>query len=412
MGVVLVQILFGSLLVVGWIMRAMQRSALKSWWKQSAPGRNGTSFEAWLRAQPATLEYAHWPQWFAAQNFFMTVKRQEAESWAHLWWRRLKAPLTSFWLNLKLGLQGLFNTWVLTLPGCALMLFSWYDGWNNSFNKGYEQAPVGPLTGILGIFLFIAAMLYVPMAQARQAVSGYWKSFYDVRTVWGLVRRHRGACFLLALGYSLLWFPINILKTAPYFLAHNNLAVENFTSDQALAFLTRYFFWCGFLVFPAILFLRLWAARIYARGLLSGLQKGSIPVQALAAREREELLRLDLIQITPPRSRHVLLQVAAQTGSGLWSTGLLVATGLVWFTFVAQIYIAEFIHYHPITGWINQPLVQLPWFRYVPAHLLNPWPEVFFTLALLVLLLGGASLAAKLKRLVRPAVPGSVPTPP
>jgi hypothetical protein len=46
-----------------------------------------------------------------------------------------------------------------------------------------------------------------------------------------------------------------------------------------------------------------------------------------------------------------------------------VLTAMVWFTFVAQIFISEFINYHPVIGWLNQPLVQLPWFHYVPGGL-------------------------------------------
>ena len=45
------------------------------------------------------------------------------------------------------------NTWVLTLVPSLLMLFSWEAGWDNSFNKGYEQAAIGPTTGTLGIDL-------------------------------------------------------------------------------------------------------------------------------------------------------------------------------------------------------------------------------------------------------------------
>jgi hypothetical protein len=41
----------------------------------------------------------------------------------------------------------------------------------------------------------------------------------------------------------------------------------------------------------------------------------------------------------------------------------------LWFAFVAQIFVSEFFNYHPVVGWLNQPLVHLPWFRYIPAGL-------------------------------------------
>ena len=46
-----------------------------------------------------------------------------------------------------------------------------------------------------------------------------------------------------------------------------------------------------------------------------------------------------------------------------------VLTALVWFTFVSQIYIAQFLNHHPVVGWLNQPLVQLPSFHYIPDAL-------------------------------------------
>ena len=43
----------------------------------------------------------------------------------------------------------------------------------------------------------------------------------------------------------------------------------------------------------------------------------------------------------------------------------------IWFSFVAQIYASEFLSSHTALGWVNQPLVQLPWFRHVPPRLGN-----------------------------------------
>ena len=43
----------------------------------------------------------------------------------------------------------------------------------------------------------------------------------------------------------------------------------------------------------------------------------------------------------------------------------------VWLTFVAQVFIANFFNYRGPRGWVNQPLIQLPWWREVPAHLVD-----------------------------------------
>jgi hypothetical protein len=280
------------------------------------------------------------------------------------------------------------------MPGCILWLFAWYDGWNNSFNKGYEQAPVGPLTGFLGIFLFIGAMFYVPLAQARQASTGQWRSFYDWKLIWSLVGRHWVLCLFLALLYSILFIPLNVLKTGPAFWIQKIDTIAP-SSKQLIGMLSNYFFWSGFAVVTFYVAVRWAAARIYARAILLGLQRGEIPVTALAEVERRELERLDLVQISPPRSRHLLIRTALSTSKYVLRGLGFAALTFVWFTFVAQIYIAEFFMYHPVVGWLNQPLVQLPWFRYVPAQLQSPGPEIWLT----VLFLSGVCFLLCVRRM-------------
>lgn len=375
-GVLFTQFILGSLLAVGWTLRAMQRLALQTWWKQSACGRNGASFEAWLASADPAHPHRHWPNWVLQQNFPAAWKPDPALGARRRLRHRLGALGASLRLNLRLGLQGLFNVWLLTLPGCLLMLFSWYDGWNNSFNKGYEQAVVGPLTGLLGILLFVLAMLYAPLAQARQAVTGDWKTFYQFGLVWGLVRRHWLAGLLLAVAYSAASVPLTILKSAPMFFAQGNPAIEQFTAAEVVGYLNGYFFRCGLLVFPLWVLLRLAAARLYARAMLKDVQKGLVEASRLAPVEQRELRRLDLLQSHPPRARHVLLQAAARTGAGLLGWAGLAAVGLVWFSFIAQVYVAEFFMYHPVAGWLHQPLAHFPWFRYIPPQAENPGHEL------------------------------------
>src|SRR5438445_5225371 len=124
-GMACCQFFLCSILIVGWTYRLMQRVVYKRWWQRSDLRTNGVSFQQFLADDSATQAHRHWPNWLVEQNFFEAVRR-----------RPLKALVHSLWLNFRVGVQGIFNTWVLTLPGCALMLFSWYDGWNNSFNKG------------------------------------------------------------------------------------------------------------------------------------------------------------------------------------------------------------------------------------------------------------------------------------
>src|SRR5262249_35650377 len=181
--------------------------------------------------------HQHWPNWFVQQNFWEILKGKRAphpnpppvgrgegedKPTAHAasigdsadnvrngslspsdgervgvrgsFQRLGRGLIDSLWLNLRIGFRAITNTWILTLPAGLLWWFGWYDGWNNSFNKGYEQAPVGPLISIIGIIWMIAAMFYVPLAQARQAATGEWRSFFQFRLLWSIVRARALAC--------------------------------------------------------------------------------------------------------------------------------------------------------------------------------------------------------------------------
>jgi hypothetical protein len=219
--------------------------------------------------------------------------------------------------------------------------------------------------------------------------------------VWGLVRRHWLACLLLAVCYSVFSVPVMVMKIAPIFFGQKDPGFSDLTSAEALTMLNGYFFSVGFGVFAAYVILRLIAARIYARGILNGVQSGAIPVTALGEKEREELQRLNLIQVNPPRSRHVIVRVASKTSSVVLFGGVIAATAFIWFTFVAQIYISEFFMSHPVIGWLNQPLVQLPWFRYIPVHVQNPGPEIAFTILILVAALVCHTVSKHTVRLLR-----------
>jgi hypothetical protein len=310
-----------------------------------------------------------------------------------------RALVNSLWLNFWIGLPAIANTWVLTLPACLLWWFGWYDGWNNSFNKGYEQAVVGPLISLFGIAWFITAMFYVPLAQARQAVTGQCRSFYQFRLIWKLARDRWVYCVLLAFLYGLLSIPLSILKSSPMFWMHASPALGALTSVQVVASLKAYFFWCAVVMLPAFVIVHVAAARIYASGLVSLVQNGKIATSELAPIERDTLAGLGLLSLRAEPERHAFVRVVSWTGTRLGRTAGAVTLVLVWFSFVAQIYIAEFVNYHAGLGWINQPLIQLPWFRYIPTTVRNPLADV--STALLVLLV--ALLIRSIARGFRPA---------
>ena len=183
----------------------------------------------------------------------------------------------------------------------------------------------------------------------------------------------RRAFFKRMLTSAGAWAPVHDLFSrdlpAADLTLQMNPAWIDLSRERALEILKAYFFWVSFVVFPAYVILRLMAARIYASGLLSALQKGAIHEDALGEVEWEAFHRLDLLQIQPQPVRHVFVRIVAWAGTRAGRTTASVLIALVWFTFVAQIFATEFLNYHPGVGWLNQPLVQLPWFRYIPAQL-------------------------------------------
>jgi len=403
-GMIFCQGLLGSILVVGWTYRLAQRAALKFWWSQRPKSEQGLTLDQFLNANEWTRLQQHWPNWFLQQNFRKAIsapRRRDPALAEHTVMRRI-APIWnsairlpyllghSLWLNFWIGLRAITNTWLLTLPACLFWWFGWYDGWNNSFNKGYEQAPVGPLISIVGIVLFIVIMFYVPLAQARQAVTGEWRSFFQFRLIWRVVRLRWISSVGLALCYSLFGLPLNVLKTSPIFQPQMNAGLANLTDVQVVKHLDSYFFFCAMVVLPAYVLLRLVAARVYASGILALVHRGEMQPTELGRLECETLGRLGLLEGRPGQQRHFFVRFITWTGTRVGRIASTFALAFIWFSFVAQIYITEFLQYHRGLGWMNQPLVQLPWFHYIPARLKNPWNEI--SLVILVWLL--ASIVA------------------
>jgi hypothetical protein len=144
---------------------------------------------------------------------------------------------------------------------------------------------------------------------------------------------------------------------------------DQLSDSELYVFLTKYFFWSAALFFPLYLWLRVVAARVYASAILSELRAGRVSLADLRERERGALEQLGLTRFPARSRRHLLIRTAASTARIMGTTAVVLATALIWFSFVAQIFVSEFLNYHPAIGWLNQPLVQLPWFCYIPSAL-------------------------------------------
>lgn len=375
-GTLFCQMALFALFVVGWAQRYMQRCVVRRWFRIKQGKFTPREWEVFVN-QDAELAYLNKaPNWFWRQKGIAWPQSEPGfKGFIKLLGPRIAFPLHSFGKNLKLGFQAIINIWIFTLPACVLWLYAWHAGWNNSFNKIYEQAYVGPLTGILGFLLFIAAMFYVPMAHTRQAATGQWRSFFEFDLVWRIVRDRWLSVIGLAALFSLVSLPLSIMKMAPVFMMQSGSNLATMSDMELLGFLRGYYLFVGLLGFIAYVSLRVVSARIYAKGVLRCVEKGRLSIEQLAPVERRVMGRLGVIALDAQEPRHVIVRAGAWTGRRFFGVTGFAVLVIIWFSFVAQIFISEFFNYHPFRAWMNQPLVQLPWYQSIPQHLLDAEKE-------------------------------------
>jgi len=214
------------------------------------------------------------------------------------------------------------------------------------------------VVGILGIALFILVMTYVPMAQARQAAAGTWRAFWDVPLIRRLLRRRRLAGLGIAALYVILAAPIMAMKAAPLFIGSQ---IEGLPAAEVKAIADQYFLFATAALFPLHILARLAAARVYARAMFDGVQAGDVHVDELTPYERKALARLRVAPAGAQSRGGTVGRVAAALPRAM----IVALTWAMWFAVAAQLYVAQFLNYAWF-GWLNHPLIQLPWFRYLP----------------------------------------------
>lgn len=339
-----------AILVVGWTQRAAARSVARRWHAQA--GHRAADFPSFARAEEDTAALAVWPRWIMADDagaLFAAARRAGPFRALGLIFRAL---FGSLWLNAKAGVRALVPVAIVMAPVSVLLLFSWWSGWENSFNKGYEQAWVGPTVALVGIAYFVAAMTLVPLAEMRQAVNNSWRAFFDVAFLRRAAREVRLGLIGLAMLFVTAGFVVAVLKVAPLPMGN---AVE--TPAEAERLLQQYPLLVAAILFPLYVMLRLAAARVYAKAAMRIAAKGG--AEALASRERALIERLALDGDNMPK-RGALVRAAAGTGSlaaGVAASAVMFA---LWFGLVGELYVSQFL-VHDWTHWAFHPLVQLPW---------------------------------------------------
>ena len=322
-----------SVAVLGWLMRTMRREAAIAMVKRTVGLRRRAVLER-LSANPPLAGLAKPPNWFSSGP-------QGDGS-------RLQRLFGGLRKNVELGFATIASLCVAVVPFGLLLLLGWWAGWDNSFNKGYEQAWVGPLIAWIGIFLALAALSYLPMGLAHQASEGRLRAFFDIKQVRALTGYAGWRYVGLALLYLVCAVPIFALRGMPVFIENIYPGFAGLDAEGLVQFENRYRLLAAIYVFAAVVFLRKQAARIYAGAMLRALSAGegwargtfaSRLLSDLAVAPSKAPVR------TPGRFKRFLLGAARV---------------MLWFGVIVLIVVGQFLN-HSWVFWVSYPLIALPW---------------------------------------------------
>jgi hypothetical protein len=252
------------------------------------------------------------------------------------WWRGL-------WDTVKTGAATLVVVAIATLPFGALMLIGWWAGWENSFNKGYEQAWVGRALAFAGIAVAIFVLSHWPMMLSHYAAERRIGAIAELGVVRRLIGRVRWRYLGLSVMSVLAAAPIFLAQILPTFIEKIHPALISADPAQIASFAGRWHLAATVYSVLALIVLRRRAARLYARAIL--LEQ---PANAHFARDVARTTNVPPSASPGKRVRRISAAVAGMLTAGAW------------LAFIAALYIAQFAN-HAWWNWVNHPLVGLPW---------------------------------------------------
>lgn len=243
--------------------------------------------------------------------------------------------------NVRAGLMALIGLGVWTLPVTLAWLGAWWAGWENSFNKGYEQASVGPAVWAFATLLFLPVLVHSPLALAHAAQEDRLGAMFEIRRIRSLARVAGWRLAGLALVSVLAAFALLGLRVVPVFIEGVVPEFAAMTVAQQLQIANGLDLLSAFTAFTAAAYLRWRAASVYAA------------VAPRAAAHRRFFLLWEehpAARLKPETCR------AGRVGITVW----LGMSGLIWATLPVLIVIGQFMNYSPVL-WLSHPVVLLPW---------------------------------------------------
>lgn len=254
--------------------------------------------------------------------------------------RLLSRALGGLAANIREGIKMAFSLMIAAFPFALVWLLSWWTGWENSFSKGYEQAFIGPILGLAGVAIFSLVMIWHPMALAHQAVEGRTLAFFEWRRVRSAVRHAGFGYFLVSLATVVFALPLFAGRGLVVFASGIFPGFDSMSAAEVVALSGQIALVKAGYAFVALMILRGWLAKVYARAVaraLGGPDAGLWVNSALAE--------------------------GASGGRRSWKlTHWLraVLLTIVWFGLAAQIYVGQFLNYDWYI-WLTHPFWMLPW---------------------------------------------------
>ena len=260
------------------------------------------------------------------------------------WVMGARTGLPARWLgglagNIRSGLGSAVSVALATFPFAVLWSLSWWAGWENSFGKGYEQSWVGPTLGMTGVAVFCVTMIWLPMALAHQAVEERAMALFDWRRVRSAVRASGWGYVALAFATVFLALPLFASRGLIVFASDLVPGFDAMTADEIATLAGTVALIKAGYAFAVLVFLRGWAARIYA-------------VAVSRARNGPDAA---LWSASP-------LAAGQPVGRRSWSLThwvRLTILPVIWFGLVVQIFVGQFLN-HDWLVWLNHPLILLP----------------------------------------------------
>jgi len=183
--------------------------------------------------------------------------------------------------NVRAGLIAFTALLAWTLPFTLLWLGAWWAGWENSFNKGYEQAFVGPSIFLGGVLLAALILPALPLMLAHLATEDRLSAAFELRRIRSLLSQAgwRVPAVMLLTSFGALPFAAarGLIATATDWAPW----IEDLTPDEAAAVKAQIALALAAATFLTAWVLRGLAARAYAfaapraAGLRPGLWDGS-----------------------------------------------------------------------------------------------------------------------------------------